>query len=122
MSRVSFTGLACLIVSLYLTFVLPSSKNAAMPVAEKLTTVLSTKGQVILPKAIRDQRHWEAGTRLMVEQTADGVLLRAASIFAPTRPEEVFASLAVSGAPKTLDEMNAGIAAEAKRRHARHRY
>jgi AbrB family looped-hinge helix DNA binding protein len=122
MSRPSFTGLARLIVLLYLTFVLPHPKSAAMPVAGRLITVLSTKGQVILPKTIRDERHWEAGTRLMVEQTADGVLLRAASIFAPTRPEDVFASLATSGAPKTLDEMNAGVAAEAKRRHARHRY
>jgi AbrB family looped-hinge helix DNA binding protein len=93
-----------------------------MASSERLTTVLSTKGQIILPKAVRDQRHWEAGTRLTVEQTADGVLLRAASVFAPTRPEDVFASLAASGPPKTLDEMKAGIAAETKRRHARNRY
>jgi hypothetical protein len=28
----------------------------------KLTTTVSSKGQVILPKAIRDQRQWPAGT------------------------------------------------------------
>ncbi|WP_398473141.1 AbrB/MazE/SpoVT family DNA-binding domain-containing protein, partial [Tardiphaga sp.] len=32
-----------------------------------LTTLVSTKGQVILPKAIRDQRNWSPGTRLTVE-------------------------------------------------------
>ncbi len=85
---------------------------------ERLTTTLSTKGQLILPKAIRDQRHWRAGTRLIVEDTADGVLLKAASIFEPTRPEDVFASLPYKGAPKTLEEMEAAIEAEAKRRHA----
>ena len=47
-----------------------------MSAAEKPTTVVSTKGQVILPKAIRQQRRWEAGTRLVVEDTPDGVLLR----------------------------------------------
>jgi AbrB family looped-hinge helix DNA binding protein len=93
-----------------------------MASSETLTTIVSTKGQVILPKAIRDQRHWQAGTRLLVEETADGVLLKAAPVFAPSRPEEVFASLAFRGSAKTLDEMDAGVAAEAKRRHARNRY
>jgi AbrB family looped-hinge helix DNA binding protein len=89
---------------------------------ERLTTTLSTKGQVILPKSIREQRHWAAGTRLVVENTADGVLLRAAPSFAPTLPEDVFGCLRFEGAPKTLEEMAAGIATEAKRRHARNRY
>ncbi len=40
------------------------------------TTTLSTKGQVILPKAIRDQLQGDAGTRLTVEHTAKGVLLK----------------------------------------------
>jgi AbrB family looped-hinge helix DNA binding protein len=92
-----------------------------MPPA-KATTVVSTKGQVILPKAIRNQRHWEAGTRLTVEDTPDGVLLKAAPLFPPTRPRDVFRSLAYRGRPKTLEEMKEGVAAEAKRRHARDRY
>jgi AbrB family looped-hinge helix DNA binding protein len=93
-----------------------------MASSERLTTTVSTKGQVILPKTIREQRHWRAGTRLLVESTADGVLLRAAPIFPPTRTEDVFASLPYHGAPKTVAEMDAGVAAEAKRRHARNRY
>jgi AbrB family looped-hinge helix DNA binding protein len=83
------------------------------------TTTLSTKGQVILPKALRDQLHWGPGTRLVVENTADGVLLKAAPDFPATRPEDVFASLPYAGAPKSLAEMEAGIIAEAKRQHAR---
>lgn len=88
----------------------------------KPTTTLSTKGQVILPKAIRQRRRWDAGTRLTVEDTAAGVLLTAEPLFAPTTPREVFGSLRYRGRPKSLEEMEAGIAAEAKRRHARHRY
>ena len=89
---------------------------------ERLSTIVSTKGQVILPKAIREQRQWKAGTRLMVEDTAEGVLLKAAPAFAPTHPKDVFASLPHKGTPKTLEEMDAGILAEAMRRHARDRH
>jgi AbrB family looped-hinge helix DNA binding protein len=87
-----------------------------------ITTTVSTKGQVILPKAVRQRRNWQAGTRLIVEDTPDGVLLKTAPIFPATQPQQVFASLAYAGAPKTVEEMDEGIAAEARRRHARDRY
>ena len=91
--------------------------------ATDLTTTISTKGQVILPKAIRDQLQWDAGTRLAVEHTADGVLLKPlATAFARTRPEDVFGILSCKGKPKSVEDMKAGIATEAKRRHARGRY
>ncbi|HEX5327552.1 MAG TPA: AbrB family transcriptional regulator [Acetobacteraceae bacterium] len=93
-----------------------------MAAADKLTTTLSTKGQVILPMAIRRRRHWDAGTRFIVEDTPEGVLLKPAPLFAPTRPEEVFGCLPHQGPPKTLDEISAGIEAEVRRRHARGRY
>ena len=78
--------------------------------------------QVILPKAIRERRNWAPGTRLVVEETADGVLLKMAPVFAPTRPEDVAGMLAYRGPPKTLEEMDAAITAEVKRRRARGRY
>lgn len=87
--------------------------------AEKLTTTVSTKGQVILPSAIRQRREWSAGTRLTVEDTPEGVLLRPEPAFAETRPEDVFGMLPHKGKPKTLEEMDAGVLAEARRRHAR---
>jgi AbrB family looped-hinge helix DNA binding protein len=90
-----------------------------MTSAKRLTTTVSTKGQVILPSAIRQRREWGAGTRLTVEETAEGVLLKPASAFAETRLEDVFGVLPFSGKPKTLEEMDAGVRAEARRRHAR---
>ena len=85
----------------------------------ELTVTLSTKGQLILPKSIRQRRRWDAGTRLTVEDTPEGVLLKPAPVFAPAAPDQVFGSLKVSGPPKTLEDMDAGILAEARRRHAR---
>jgi AbrB family looped-hinge helix DNA binding protein len=79
-------------------------------------TTVSTKGQVILPKAIRDRRRWDAGTRLVVEDTAEGVLLKPAPLFEPAEIEAIFASLPFAGKAKSLAEMDAAIAAEARRR------
>lgn len=85
---------------------------------EKRTITVSAKGQVILPSAIRQRREWHAGTRLTVEETADGVLLKPAPAFPETRPQDVFGMLPRKGRPKTLEEMDAGVLAEARRRHA----
>ena len=84
----------------------------------KLTTTVSAKGQVVLPKIIRQARHWDAGTRLAVEDTDKGVLLKQVPTFAASRPADVFGCLAHPGASRTLAEMDAGIMAEARRRHA----
>ncbi|HYE27576.1 MAG TPA: AbrB/MazE/SpoVT family DNA-binding domain-containing protein [Allosphingosinicella sp.] len=84
--------------------------------AERLTTTVSTKGQVILPKAVREQKRWEAGTRLTVENREDGVLLKAAPLFAATEIDAVCGSLAFEGKALTIEEMDAAVAAEARRR------
>ena len=86
------------------------------------TTTVSTKGQVILPKAVRTRRGWTPGTQLVVEDTPGGVLLKAAAPLSPTRFEDVRGMLAYSGPPKTIEEMNEGIAREVRRRHERGRY
>jgi|GEM_PF-5259064 len=54
---------------------------------EKLSTLISTKNQV-------------------VEDAAEGILLKSAPAFAPTQPKNVFASLPYKGRPKTLEEMD----------------
>jgi AbrB family looped-hinge helix DNA binding protein len=81
-----------------------------------ITTVISTKGQVILPKAIRDQRHWAAGTRLTVEDTPEGVLLKAVPLFAHTSVSSVFGSMRHSGQALSLEDMDKAVTREASRR------
>ena len=68
-----------------------------MAQADPPITTVSTKGHVILPKAIRRRRDWDAGTRLMVEDTPEGVLLKAAPAFAPSRSDAVFGMLREAG-------------------------
>jgi AbrB family looped-hinge helix DNA binding protein len=86
------------------------------------TTRLSTKGQVILPKSIRDSRDWRPGTTLTVEETGDGVLLRPERRFPRTRIEDVAGCLRFKGKAKTLAQMDAAIGEEVFRRHECSRY
>ena len=65
-----------------------------MSLAKLPTTVLSTKGQVILPKGIRDEKKWAQGEKLVVESTPEGVLLRQEPLFPATQFEEVRGCLA----------------------------
>ena len=90
----------------------------AMSVRHPPTTTLSTRGRITLPRPIRDALGWDAGARLAIELSSDGVLLKRASSFAETDPEEVFGCLPFDGAPKSLAEMEAGVMAEARRRRA----
>jgi AbrB family looped-hinge helix DNA binding protein len=41
------------------------------------TTKLTSKGQVVIPKSVRDRLRWRPGTRLEVETLPDGVRLKA---------------------------------------------
>ena len=87
-----------------------------MGIHEQIGTVVSTKGQIILPKAIRDRRRWTAGTKLTVEETPDGVLLRASPVFQETTLDEVFGSMRYDGPALSLEDMDAAVMREAKRR------
>lgn len=83
------------------------------------TTTLSSKGQVILPRAVREARHLKAGERFAVEDRPEGILLRPLKSFPRTSHKDVFGCLPYKGKAKSVVEMNAGILSEAKRRYAR---
>jgi AbrB family looped-hinge helix DNA binding protein len=86
------------------------------------TTRLSTKGQIVLPKDIRDSCSWNPGIEFTIRETEDGVLLRPAPGFPATRLEEVAGRLPSRGKAKTVAQMRAAIGKEVKRRHGRGRY
>jgi AbrB family looped-hinge helix DNA binding protein len=85
-------------------------------------TKLSSKGQLIVPKTIRDARNWETGTEFVVEEVPDGVLLRPVRPFTPTAFNNVFGCLKYKGRPKTLRQMEQAIAKAVRERHGRGRY
>lgn len=74
------------------------------------TTRLSSKGQVIIPKHMRDAKQWQAGQEFMVIETEDGVLLKAKQPFPASTLDEVAGSLHYEGRAKSLEEMDEAIA------------
>ena len=85
-------------------------------------TRLSTKGQIVLPQAIRTSRAWGPGTEFIVEESAEGVFLRPALIPPESTLDEVAGCLRSKGKPKTLTQMDAAIRTEVTSRHGRGRY
>jgi bifunctional DNA-binding transcriptional regulator/antitoxin component of YhaV-PrlF toxin-antitoxin module len=88
----------------------------------KETARLSTKGHILHPKSIRDTRAWAPGTEYAVEETREGVLLLPVRQFPRTTLDQLVGVLKYKGRPKTVEEMDEGIAREIRRRHARGRY
>ena len=78
-------------------------------------TRLSSKGQVIIPKAVRERQGWQPGTELEVEDRGDVVVLRKARLFPPTTYEEVYGCLKYDGPPATIEEMDEAVEEEAAR-------
>ncbi len=73
------------------------------------TTTLSTKGQIVIPLAVRRALGWKAGDRFEVEQRDDTIVLRAVRAIPRTTLEEVLGYLKYEGPAKTIDEMQAAI-------------
>ena len=73
------------------------------------TTKLSSKGQVIIPKAFRSTHRWEPGLELMVIDTGDGLLLKPKAPFAPSDLAEVSGMFKGKVAPKTDEQIEAAL-------------
>lgn len=86
-------------------------------------TLMSSKGQVIIPKALREARHWHVGTRLEVLDTAEGVLLKPVMVRQTTALPQGLAAirsrLDYKGPAVSVEDMNAAVLQEAQRRNQR---
>jgi bifunctional DNA-binding transcriptional regulator/antitoxin component of YhaV-PrlF toxin-antitoxin module len=91
-----------------------------MTAAKASTTWFSTKGQVNLPKPIRDEKKRGPGARLIVESTPRGVLLcQEERAFARTEFDDVRGSLSGLGESLSPEEIDAALRVAAERRYAR---
>lgn len=73
-------------------------------------TRLSSKGQLIIPKEVRERHGWRAGTELEVEDQGEVVVLRRAEpLFPPTTFEQVRGCLKYVGPPVPIEDFDKGI-------------
>lgn len=84
--------------------------------------VVSSRGQVVLPKELRDKLHWKPGTKLIIEDRPDGVLLKRVEEKKKLTISDLRGMLKYKGPARSIEEMNAAIEKEVRRRHARGRY
>lgn len=77
---------------------------------------LSTKGQLVVPKEIRQRHGWTEGMELVLEVRGDGVLVRPARQLPETALEDLVGCTGYKGPSKTLAEMKTGIAMRARKR------
>ena len=77
-------------------------------------TRLSSKGQVIIPKAVRERQGWTPGVELEVEDQGDAVVLRRPNPFPRTTFEDVRGCLKYDGPPLTIEEMDEAVAEHAR--------
>jgi len=73
------------------------------------TTRMSSKGQVIIPKALRESHHWEEGQELIAIDLGDGILLKPKKPFPETTLDRVAGCLKYRGTPKSLEDMEDAI-------------
>lgn len=86
------------------------------------TTKLSAKGQVVLPKRVRDELGWEIGTEFVVERSGTGVTLRPKASVRKGSVRELAGILKHVGRPVSLGEMEQSIVREARKRRESGRY
>ncbi|NJP18842.1 MAG: AbrB/MazE/SpoVT family DNA-binding domain-containing protein [Hydrococcus sp. CRU_1_1] len=72
-------------------------------------TRMSSQGQVIIPKALRDAHHWEEGQELIAIDMGDGILLKPKKTFPETTLDNVAGCLKYQGIPKSLEDMDNAI-------------
>lgn len=85
------------------------------------STLLSVKGQVVIPKALRESRRWGPGTRFDVRETPEGLLL---TPVVPGEKQPLSEGLAAlrrlanyAGPAVSVEAMSEAVAAEAVRRN-----
>lgn len=85
------------------------------PISPESKVRLSTKGQLVIPKEIRERHGWTAGAELVFEDMGDRVVLRQWEDVPETRLEDLIGCTGYKGPAKSLEEMEAGIAEGARR-------
>ena len=77
-----------------------------MPQASLSRTTLSTKGQIVVPKSMRDQKRWQAGTRLVLKDTPEGILITPEQAEKIYTIDDIIGILRHDASPVTIEEMN----------------
>ncbi len=80
-----------------------------------METTLSSKGQIVIPRLIRQRHGWRPGATFTIVDEGNTLVLKPTSSRQTTSLEDVIGCAGYSGPSKSLAEMDAGIVEEAKK-------
>ena len=69
------------------------------------TITLSSKGQIVIPKEIRDELHWDAGTQIALVSSASGVTLKALSKKTGRKLADLIGLFKHEGPPLSIEDL-----------------
>jgi AbrB family looped-hinge helix DNA binding protein len=86
-----------------------------------VTTTLSSKGQVVLPRSVREARGLREGAKFEVIDAGEDIVLRQIGKqrvdFPPTTKDDLLAArIKYDGPPVSIEDMDRAVQEEAKRR------
>jgi AbrB family looped-hinge helix DNA binding protein len=87
----------------YLTLV------AVMPI-----THLSSRGQIVIPKSIREAHNWTAGQEFEIVESGNALVLRPKKPFPETTLDEVAGCLEYDGPPIPVEQLSGTYALQKK--------
>ena len=83
-----------------------------------METRLSSKGQVVIPRQIRQSHGWKPGVCFSIIDEGDAIILKPSVSRKTTQLEDVIGCTGYRGPKKSLSEMDLGVLEEACKRAA----
>jgi AbrB family looped-hinge helix DNA binding protein len=80
-----------------------------MPATATVTTTLSSKGQMVLPKALRDLKQWKPGAQLLLEDVPGGVMVKLVETKKKYTVDDLVGILKYDGPPLSQEEIDSRI-------------
>ncbi|MBI2378555.1 MAG: AbrB/MazE/SpoVT family DNA-binding domain-containing protein [Deltaproteobacteria bacterium] len=79
------------------------------------STTVSSKGQVVIPREVRDRHGWPPGTVLEIEEQQNAIVLRPVAALVRTKLDDLIGCTGYVGPTKTIEDMEEAIATAARR-------
>ena len=86
--------------------------------ADTMETTLSSKGQIVIPRLIRENHGWKPGVRFSISEEGDEIILKPAGSRKVTQLEDVIGCAGYVGPKKSLTDMDNGVLEEARKQAA----
>jgi AbrB family looped-hinge helix DNA binding protein len=80
-----------------------------VPSTATVTTTLSSKGQMVLPKALRDRKQWKPGAQLLLEDVPGGVMVKLVEAKKKYTVDDLIGILKYDGSPLSQEEIDRRI-------------